>query len=809
VGALVGLAFALSVAQAGAPSGGIDGLVSTERGTALARVALVVRDARERVVARRTSGDDGRFSVVDLPPGRYRLTVSLSEFSTADQRVVVEEGRTTAVEIHLQPALEAVAVVSQTEVLTTGNALAADEAMASRELDQFVPGTGLQSAVRMFASVMATPNGVNIKGGRPDQVGVQLEAGSLVDPSSAIAHVPLPDDAITSVTVLPNPYSVEYGRFSSGLLTIQTRRAGDRWRFQFNRLAPIIRNNRGRFFSYRIDEFRPRYAIGGPLVAGRLFFEQTGQVRFSSSDVPSRPENERRESKSLSSFTRLDANLSPRHTVVATVGFFPGVTSSANLGTFTPPEATVDLHTVAWQAAVIERARWTGGTIAESTLHVLQSTTDVFPQGTALMELRPENTLGSFFNRQRRDSTSLQLVEAVTVSRDGRWGSHTFKFGVDALASGYDGTSDSRPVLIERTDGTLARRLDYSGATRQSVSSVDVAAFAQDRLQLGPRWTVDLGARLDRDGIVDRVNVSPRIGSALQLTSSGNTTLRGGFGLFHGRTPSTVGAFSSYPSYVDRRYGVDGVTPLTAPMSVALVTAPDLETAHTRTWDVGVEHRLNPDWSFHATFISRDARGEFIVTPPTATAAAPVGELLLSSAGRSSYRDVELGAHFTRSARIDIETLYDWSSARGDLNELTTFFDTIAAPVVGANAYGPLGVDVPHRLFVRGRMLATPRWLLLGVFDWKTGLPFSTVNEALDFVGLRNDRRFPNYARLELGTEYRMKILKWQPWAGVRLTNVFDAFLPSDVQANFGSPFFGQFYNSEDRHFRIYLRFGR
>jgi hypothetical protein len=809
VGALIRLVIALAAAQAVAPTGGIDILVSTEGGRALAGVTLVVRDGRARLIAQRTTGEDGRFSVVGLPPGTYRLTASLAQFVTADRRVIVEDGRTAAVEIQLQVSLEAVTIVAQTEVLTTGNALASDDAMASRELDQFVPGTGLQSAVRMFASVMASPNGVNIKGGRPNQVGVQLEAGSLVDPSSAIAHVPLPDDAITSVTVLPNPYTVEYGRFSSGLLTIQTRRAGDRWRYELNRLAPIIRNNRGRFLSFRIDEFRPRYAIGGPLVAGRLFLEQTGQVRFSSSDVPSRPENERRDAKSLSSFTRLDANLSPRHSMIGTAGLFPGVTSSANLGTFTPPDATVDLHTFTTQGAVIERARWNNQMLGETTMHVLQSRTDVFPRGTAPMELQPQTTLGNFFNQQHRDSTSFQFIEAVTVSRDGPRGSHTFKLGMDALAAGYDGTSDSRPVLIERTDGSLARRLDYSGATRQSAGSVDVAVFAQDRLQLGPRWTLDLGVRLDRDGIVDRVSVSPRAGAALQLTASGNTVLRGGFGLFRGKTPSAVGAFSSFPSYVDTRYDVHGVTPIAAPMGVALATAPDLETPHTRTWDVGVEHRFNFDWSFHATFIDRDGRGEFIVTPPSTSLTAASGELRLSSDGRSSYRDLELGVHFTRGARVDIETLYDWSSARGDLNELTTFFDAIAAPVVGANAYASLGVDVPHRLFIRGRTLATSRWLLLGVFDWKTGMPFSTVDEMLDFVGSRNDRRFPNYARLELGTEYQVKILRWQSWAGVRLTNVFDAFLPSDVQANLGSPFFGQFYNSEDRHFRVYLRFGR
>jgi hypothetical protein len=135
--------------------------------------------------------------------------------------------------------------------------------------------------------------------------------------------------------------------------------------------------------------------------------------------------------------------------------------------------------------------------------------------------------------------------------------------------------------------------------------------------------------------------------------------------------------------------------------------------------------------------------------------------------------------------------------------------DTIVAPVVGANAYAPLGVDVPHRLFVRGRMLATPRWLVLGVLDWRTGTPFSTVNEMLDFVGVRNERRFPNYARLEVGLEHRVRLFKWQPWAGLRVANVFDAFLPADVQANIGSPEFGRFFNSEDRHIRVLLRFGR
>lgn len=725
-------------------------------------------------------------------------------FATTDARVVVTAGQTSMVSIDLALAPETINVVAASEILTTGNTLAPAAAMASRELDPFVPGTGFQGAVNMFGSVMATPTGVNIKGGRPNQTGVQLGVATLVDPASAIAHIPLPDDAIESVTVMPNPYGVEYGRFLSGLVVIETRRAGDRWRFQGSRVIPTVRSARGELFRFRVDTFGPRFAAGGPIIRDRVFLEQTGQLRYSSSDVQSRPESELRISKYFSSFSRVDANLSPRHSLVATVGLFPSAISFENLGTFTPPDATVGLDAFATQVAVTDRARMTDETVNEATMQVFRSRTDAVPQGSAPMELQLETTLGNFFNRQHRISTSVQLVETLTVPRNGPLGVHRFKIGLDVIAARYDGTSDSRSVLIERVDGTLARRLDYAGASRQSASSADVVVFVQDRLQLNDRWHVEAGARIRRDDIINHVSFTPRIGTALTLTSSGSAVLRGGIGLFHGRTPSAVGAFDSFTNFVDTRFAQDGVTPLASPVGVGPVTAPDLETPRSRTWDLGVEYHHGPAWDFHTIVISRDSRGEFIVVP-TLTAAR--GELRLSSSGASTYRDLELGVHYTHGATMDLEALYNWSAARGDLNTLAASFDTVMAPVVGANEYAPLPVDAPHRLFVRGRALPTPRWLLLGVMDWRTGVPYSTVNETLDFVGPRNDRRFPNYTRLELGLEHRLELFRWRPWIGVRATNVFDAFLPNDVQANTSSPAFGRFYNSEDRRIRLHVRF--
>ena len=59
----------------------------------------------------------------------------------------------------------------------------------------------------------------------PTSPGMQLGAGTLADPSTGLAQVSLPADAIDSIAVLANPYSVEYGRFSSGLVVIETRRS--------------------------------------------------------------------------------------------------------------------------------------------------------------------------------------------------------------------------------------------------------------------------------------------------------------------------------------------------------------------------------------------------------------------------------------------------------------------------------------------------------------------------------------------------------------------------------------------------------
>ena len=810
--ACVALVPAMARAQEGGTqpqTGVIQGVVTTQGTVRLPGADVVVKNSANEPVAELHSGEDGYFSIVGLQPGKYHVSASLASFVSTTMSADVAAGRSTdvAIDLPIEGLAQSVEVVATSPVVSSEGTVAATETISGKEIDQFAASGGVEASLRLLAGVIEAPNGVSIRGGRPSQAGMQVGATTLVDPSTGLSKVSLPADAVESVSVLPNPYAVEFGRFSSGVVVIQTKRAGDEWKIRINDINPAFRTHRGSPVDViGLGYYAPRVEFGGPLIKGRLFLQQAAQFRYQASDVPSLPETLLHTSTSFSSFTRVDANLTPRHTLVATLGVFPGVTHQDLLGTFTPPAATVDTHVHASEIAVTERALWTDTLFGETTVHIHSYQTSVLPQGAAPMELLPGTTVGNFYNEQHRDTGTYQLIETVSGSRTTAGGTHLFKVGLDMLRNEYDGTSLSRPVLIERADGTLARSLTFPLApTTQTAHTTDVALFAQDRFELNARWYVEFGGRIDRDGITDHFNVTPRVGTALLLNASGSSVLRGGFGWFYERTPSTAGAFTEFGDVVDRRFAADGVTPLGPPVTFVDTSAP-LKTPRSRTWDIALDHRLNKYWAIHLGILDRQDGEELVVNP---IQMGDTGQLLLTSTGRSSYWGAEASVHFTWGAHADVNASYIRSAAHADLNAMSNYFDAVMWPVFGANAYASAPTDTPNRLISRGRFFPTSRWLVLGIFDWRSGQPYSVTNEYLDYVGPRDVLRFPSYARLEAGLERKVKILKFQPWIGVRVWNALNSFLPVDVQANLGSTQFGTFYNSEYRQIRIILRFAR
>lgn len=798
----------------GAGHGSLVVTVTTQRGSVrLPGASLVVASFDGHTLATEVSDGEGHLALADVAPGVYEVRASLMGFDDVRATVRVDADKTAAIAIDL-PLLgvsERVDVIGNAETAppTIGQTLSTKGVLESRVIEQLpIRDHSVLSALKLLAGVVDGPGGVSIKGGRSNQSGLQIGMAALTDSAMGAPLFRLPPDAIDSVEVLPNPYAVEFGRFSSGMTIVNTKRAGDVWRVDLSAPDLSFRNVRDKPWAFTgVETFGPRIGFGGPVIKGRLFLEQSAQARYEVAEVWSRPPDETRQSLWLSTFTRLDANLSERNTLIASFNFFPSRATDVTLSTFNGPDVTADQKDRLLTGSFAAHSTLSDSAVLESTLQFNGFHVDVKGHGLAPMELAPSGNSGNFFNQQRRSMRSVQWVEAGTLSR--AWGRtmHLLKVGADLMHTGFDGNSNSSPVNVRRDDGRLARRLTYVGPIGQEVDTTDVAVFAEDRIQVHPRVLVEVGGRIDRDGVLAKINATPRIGAVLLLDDRGSAALRGGFGLFYERTPSVVGAFGQFEAPIDTRYAADGITPLGPPRMFRHVTAPDLDVARSMTWNAEYTQRLRYQVSIRAGIFGRQGAHELIVTP-VSLADPTRGELTLTSEGQSSYLEGEFTVRYAPGPRFDVSGTYVRSSASANLNAYTAFFDNIRGPIVSADAYAPVASDAPNRLVAHTRTIFGTRWLLSSIVEVHSGFPYSATNEMLDWVGARNQTyHLPTFALLDLDVEHKFTFIKGKPWIGVRAYNALNRFTPTEAQTNLSSASFGALYNSYGRQIRLQVRF--
>src|SRR5262249_14536403 len=79
------------------------------------------------------------------------------------------------------------------------------------------------------------------KGGQPSQGALQISAASLNDPSTGDFDLDLPGQSVESVEVLANPFAAEYGRFTTSITQVRTRRGTNDWEVKYGGFAAPLR----------------------------------------------------------------------------------------------------------------------------------------------------------------------------------------------------------------------------------------------------------------------------------------------------------------------------------------------------------------------------------------------------------------------------------------------------------------------------------------------------------------------------------------------------------------------------------------
>ncbi|HSE16753.1 MAG TPA: carboxypeptidase regulatory-like domain-containing protein [Pyrinomonadaceae bacterium] len=758
-----------------------------------------------------TSDLEGQYDFPSLVAGDYIVTVEFSGFKKYEKKLSVQIEATVEHDILLQP-------VPLTETVTVTN-----DQMDAAKTDSTTPSVMTQATLRevplidqkfqdalpLLPGVVRGPDGnLNIKGTRPSQSGILVSSLNVTDPVTGAPAIELPLEAVDTVQVHSNPYSSEFGKFTGAVTTIETRSGSNDLRYLFLGVLPRPRWRDGKL--YGIGAATPRIAVGGPIKKDKLFFFQSVEYRFVRTNVPSLEalEEHQRDIKreSFDSFSRLDYVVNKNNRLTASFSIFPQKFDYFNLNTFNPSDTTANFHQRGWFVALNEQATFDSGALLQSSFSVKQFDGDIFGNSGAPYEITPDRNFGGWFNRQHRESRRYELLEVFNFAPWQARGSHAFKAGLNVSRTSFDGTDTSTPVTIRRASDPGRQIIEFVGEGVLEREQTEISTFVQDKWIVNSRLVFDLGLRFDRDSIGQNNNFAPRLGFVVTPADSDRTVVRGGVGLFYDKIPLNIGAFEQYQSLRVNTIVAGATGFMLVDRRLLQNTAPDhLENPYSVAWNLQLDHQAHQRLLLRLGYEERSTRRDFTLEP-TADA------LLLQNNGRSRYRELQAMARFRFQEGRNIFLSYVRSQARGNLNDFNTYFGNQKHAVIRPDEYGRQPFDAPHRLLFWGDFAAPFNMVLTPVVDWRSGFPFSIVNEDQNFVGPRNaGGRFPRLLTLDLLVMKALKIRfrgkEYKGRAGFTVFNITNHWNPRDIQNNIASPQFGTFFNSADRSVRLKFEF--
>jgi hypothetical protein len=795
-------------------------ITQDEAGAPVAGVAVEIKRNHE-IASAITTNEKGEALAANFPAGKYEITVAKEGFQTRTQKdVMLTDEVAVEVRFTLVPKIEVKEGV-EISASTAAAALPEQAASVSTELQasqvKYLPmkPSTVSDTLPLVPGVIRSPQGeIKISGSGENRSAFIVNAADVTDPATGQFGMTVPVDSVQTINVFKTPYLAQYGRFTAGVVSVETKRGGEKWDFELNDPLPEFRYLDGHLRGLR--EATPRVVFNGPLIKNRLYISEGSEYTIRKRPVKTLEyPNKETKSESVNSFTQLDYIVSGTHTLTGTFHFAPRRDSFVNLDFFNRRPVTPNWRGKDYTGTVIDRLTL-GESLLESTVAVKNYTINVWGQGVAEMNLAPAGNSGNYFSEQDREARRVEWMETLSLKPIRGVGTHNLKFGSIVARTTNRGEFIARPVNILDEQERLLRRIEFTGGAPFDLEDLETHFFSQDHWVVTPKLALDLGLRFERQGITETFRLAPRAGLAWTPFDNQKTVFRTGYGIFYDRVPLSVYAFDKYPEQVMTSYAPDGSVidgprrffnltdkaergknPFIGGGSNAGNFAP-----YSATWNAEVEHTFAPWLRLRANYLNSNSSGIVIVSPKVVQGQ---DALVLGGGGKSRYRQFELVAKMQfRESKQQLFLSYVNSRSRGDVNEFNTYIGNFPFPVVRPNQYARGSADLPQRFLAWGLFQLPWKLRFSPIVEYRHGLPFSVLDAKQSYVGEANSKRFPNFlsvdGRISKDFQVTPKYAFRFSLSGFNLTNHFNAL---DVHRNVADPRFGTFFGSYERRFRL------
>ena len=759
----------------------------------------------------------GRAVFPGLRAGKYTLVAKKTGFEVLTQPdIVVSQQGTLQIELVLVPT-----ITRSESVEVHGTVMAVEEGASSpntlppqkaRELPN--RPTTVADALPLTPGVVREPGGGLILSSSPEhRSALIVNSADVTDPATGQFGLTVPIDSVEVLNVYQTAYLAEYGRFTAGLVSVETKRGGDKWNWELNDPLPefFIRS----WHLRGLKTATPRLDFSGPLKANKLFISEGFEYATRKTAIYTLPfpYNQKKE-QGLNSFTQFDWIASPTHMVTATAHLAPQRLDSINLDFFNPKPVSPDAASHNYTGTAFDRWTIRGG-LLENRFSTTFFDGDVWGSGYGDMVITPTGNSGSFFGHQKRGASRISGASSYTLAPFQKFGAHQFKFGGYAASSGHDGLIGRLPVDIRDTQGILLERITFSRDRTFEVSDLEKSFFGQDHWILTPNFALDYGVRTEAQQISGAFRIAPRAGFSWTPFSQRGPVVRGGFGLFYDRVPLNVYGFNRYPNRQQTFYDPSGEisagpfvflnTLGQARVRFPFVSQQPIDgnfSPRSTIWSIQVEQQFSKQFRLRATYLKNDGDGLVIVNRVAPDPETNTGAYLLEGTGDSRYRQLDIVGQLHLREDRQLFFSYTHSRAQGDLNDFGKYLGTIPAPIILGNQYGTLPTDLPNRFLTWGVIRLPHTFQIAPVIEYRSGFPYLELDQFQRYAGQPFRDRFPRFLSFDSRFSKDIKInAKYSIRVSLSSFNLTNHFNPEAVHGNVADPAHGLFFGHRGRRF--------
>ncbi len=380
--------------------------------------------------------ENGKASLPNLAAGTYEITATKEGLEPRTKSdLIITAAATNDLELIMVPKVSITDTVNVTASNSTANPVEQGASVSTDIGRQQAKDTAIRphtvaDALPLVPGVVRDQQGqLHINGSAENRSALLVNSMDVTDPATGQFGMTIPVDSVEAVNVYKSPFLAQYGRFTSGVVSVETRRGGEKWNYELNDPFPEFRYLRRHLRG--IHSATPRVTFNGPLIKNKLFFSQGIEYALKKNRVLSLtfPENET-VNESVNSFTQFDYLGLKNHSLTATVHIAPRHAKYYNLDFFNRRPVTPNFAGHDYTTTLIDR--WTLGTnLLETNLSIKKAKQDVWAQGNQEMTLAPTGNRGNYFNEQDRNSSRYEWQEILSLHRISGYGAHNIKIGSD------------------------------------------------------------------------------------------------------------------------------------------------------------------------------------------------------------------------------------------------------------------------------------------------------------------------------------------------------------------------------------------